>query len=178
MLLHTVAPVVKWDISATVTLNKSTNGSCLASGNPRPLAEVNFLHNNCDYSSKPIIINDFTTRVEFRIHRVTEDCKVVFCDIPNYFGPDSRMSLSITGKPSQAKFALINDYDILFVSSPKVTNHTATDTDVYKVTNHTDSPPNNTVYDDSAAKRFSMDIYVLFVTFVIASVLPSLSQCI
>ena len=67
-------------------------------------------------------------------------------------------------------------YDILFISVPEVTNHTATDNGVYKATNPTDSSPNNTVYDDSAAKRFNMDIYVLFVAFVIALVLPSLAQ--
>ena len=90
---------MEWDISATITLNESTNGSCLVTGNPRPLAEVEFPP-NCDYISKPIIVNEFTTRVEFRIHRVTEDCKVVFCITPNYAGPDTRKSFNITGKPS------------------------------------------------------------------------------
>ena len=99
VLLHTVAPVLKWDISATVTLNESTNGSCLVSGNPCPLAEVHFLHDNCEYSSKPITVNDFTTKVEFTIHRVTEDCKVVFCITPNHLDPNYSMSLNITGKP-------------------------------------------------------------------------------
>ena len=74
---------------------------------------------------------------------------------------------------------MINDYDILFISVPGVINHNVTDNGVYdpKVTNHSDSALNNiTVYGDSAAKRFSMDVYVLFVVLAIALVLPSLVQ--
>ena len=99
--MYAVLPVVEWAISATVTLNESTNGSCLASGNPRPLAEVTFPH-NCDYRSKSIIVNDFTTRVEFSIAHVTEDCahEDLFCHTPGYVSPNSNRRLNITGKPS------------------------------------------------------------------------------
>ena len=99
VLLHVVLPVVQWDASATILLNESTNGSCTASGNPRPLANVTF-PSNCYYHTKSIIVNHFTTRVEFSIPHITRDCEYGFCHTPGYLSPNFTRRLNITGKAS------------------------------------------------------------------------------
>ena len=95
--LYAVPPVLEWSITNIIVMNENTNGSCMASGNPRPLAEV-IISSHCDYSSKSITISHFTTRVEFSIARVTEDCEYVYCYTPGYQAPNFRRRLNITGK--------------------------------------------------------------------------------
>ena len=74
--LHTAMPEVHWNGNDTVVLNGSTNGSCIATGNPCPEAEVITL-NNCSHHTNVVATDNYTVRVEFMITNITEDCNLL-----------------------------------------------------------------------------------------------------
>ena len=84
MYISHIAPLVlQWSINETVILNGSTNGSCMATSNPRPLLVVK-IPGQCDYQTKFIIVDDFTTAVEFNISHISKECENIYCLATNH----------------------------------------------------------------------------------------------
>ena len=85
VVMDIVPPIIlQWDI--TDNSSGSINGSCTATSNPRSLLIVTIPSQaHYDYQTHPIIINRYTTRVEFEISQVTQDCQVdIYCFAINY----------------------------------------------------------------------------------------------
>ena len=84
MYISHIAPLVlQWSINETVILNGSTNGSCMATSNPRPLLVVK-ISGQCDYQTKFVTIDDFTAAVEFKISPISEECENISCLATNH----------------------------------------------------------------------------------------------
>ena len=94
-MLSVALPEVQWNLDETVMLNGSVNGSCTALGNPRPLPII-VISRLCEYQSKSITIDNYTTTVEFSIPHVTKDCQDIYCHASNYQSPNLRR-LNIIG---------------------------------------------------------------------------------
>ena len=76
--------ILQWNIAENSS--GSVNGSCTATSNPRPLLIVRIpTQGHYDYQTNPVIINRYTTKVEFEISHVSRDCQVnIYCFAFNY----------------------------------------------------------------------------------------------
>ena len=95
-LLCVVPPVLRWNINETVIMNQSTNGSCTATGSPRPLIKV-IIPSRCEYQTEVTFIDNYTTAAEFRISHISRYCQVIYCYILNHQGHTFSKQLNIKG---------------------------------------------------------------------------------
>ena len=90
---------LQWNV--TMNSNASINGSCMATGNPRPLLMVTVQSQvYCDYQTNTIITNRYTTKVEFEVtlNSRNSTCQVnIYCFALNYPQlPPDKKTLNIT----------------------------------------------------------------------------------
>ena len=179
---------IECNLDETVTLNGSTNGSCTAVGNPRPLFKLIF-QDTCNYQMESSTTGMYATTVNFRIPHVTEACQVMYCYISNHNNPNVIRRLNITGNVCLHLY----QYDYMFYSpienvieSPTnnfdvdednsqeinatvVPEETTASTDVQSVNSTTIVEIDDRHYIDdsksvgSAAGILTMDIYLLCV---------------
>lgn len=97
MYVHTVAPVVQWDLPKAVGLYGSPiSGSCSVTAYPRPQVLV-ITPYGCDSQAKSILIGQYTNKVLFTISNVTKNCEMIYCYILT-FGELYTTELLIIGK--------------------------------------------------------------------------------